>query len=666
MKNWGLLPKENVEGFKEIPTETLEEYLTFISKHKSNAVGWAKTHDILLTPFLPKESPVTTSFLHSKQVFIHNSPEWIRETEALGPIHPKDTKKFPEEETVIEGIFKNLYNAYGCGPVGGFVEYHAGPNRVVHNYRSGGYSLRADSWYLYARSGERDIREFAQGSNRAFTDYTISHWNSDKKILGLYIGDVGSPGTLAQRNRVRDLPMFWQGNGTQYELSTVADMDQSMLDYYFTGYRRAGEILSNFSNAAKNTLTYDKIHWRALLTLKHIAQVYEVTWEPKLREVIYEINNRYMYDPEGMLLLTKQRPYRSTTYKTETDQDTLLLLWQIFKDPLFKEMATSLGYSNWQKASILPPIRGQNRATGYLYRFLWEETKNPQFLADFDYARRRLVADRLVDFATQNVKNICTSQIPRFFKGLPMAMDSVTKTEQDPINNKSSWLSFKSVNLPVSIFFIKPGDNVVGHNQPVSKNETAINILIRKESSASVEHLPKTADKTPTPAQAGGNIIIKPHIILGNQIWSGHDLHTVTERSDGVCNISIPKDAPGGVYEFVINHPGYYSIFTDKHTPLALHSTESWNPLPMNPPVRIYFNVPKDTDKGRIFFEKNTRLFTPNGEAYNDGKEVFGWVEVSKNTSGLWSFESIDPGLVKTENLPGFFSFSDPAFYMEK
>ncbi|MCK9266871.1 hypothetical protein M0P98_08410, partial [bacterium] len=665
MKNWGMSPKEKIEGHDKVSEHLLEKYLNFIVKHKSNAVGWSKTHDILLTPFLSTHNIQQTSFLHSKQVYIHNSPKWVRETEVIGPLHPKDTEKFPEEETVIDGIFWGLYKMWSCGPYGGFIDYHAGPNRIVHGYRSGGYSLRADSWYLYARSGERDLREFAQGSNRVFLDGNISHWNFTDKIMGLLIGSAVSPGKKSERNRVIDLPMHWQGGGLRYELSTVADMEQALLDYYFTGYRRAGDILVNFSNAAKNNLTYEEKHDRVILAMRHLTEAYEFTWEPRLRELIYEINNRYLYDPEGMVLLSKTRPYRSTTYKTETDQDSLLLMWSVFKDPLFKKMAISIGQNNWENMSILPRVRtqSQNRATGLLYYFMWKETKNPVFLSDFDYARRRLVADRLVDINTKKVIVPCTSQIPRFFKGLPLAMDMLSQSDAQ-IETPSSWLAFKVEESPIRIFFVKPGAETLRVDSSAEKNETELNILIRKEGNVSVNQTASKEKKDiPKPSQAGGNIVIKPHISYEGHMWSGHDLHTVIEKSTGVSKAIIPKDAPGGVYELSVNQSGYYSVFSDKHIPIALYAPEGWYPLKMNPPVRTYFNVPKGADKGRIFFEKKTNLFTPNGETYNDGKEVFGWVEIPKNLSGLWGFESVDPGKVKVENIPPFFAIENPKLY---
>ena len=663
MKNWGMLPIENIEGYDQVPGKVLQDYLDFIKNHKSNAAGWAKTHDILLMPFSSSLDTSVTAGLHSKQVFLHVSSKWMRKTEVMGQIHPKDEKKYPAEEAVIDGLFRGLVKMWNGGPFGGFVDYHAGPNRIVHNYRTGGYSLRAESWYLYGRSAEREIREFAQGSNRAFMDNNMAHWNVEDKIQGLFLRSNASKGTLAGRNRISDLPMHWQGIGDQYELSTVVNMDQVLHDYYITGYRRSADILTNFSDAAKKTLTSEKVHWRALLTMRHIAQAYEFTWEPRLRELLYEINEKYVSDPEGDVLLTKRRPYRSTTYKTETDQDSLLLLWDLFRDPLFKEMALAIGQSNWDKASILPPVKGQNRATGFTYYFLWEETGDPSIISGFDYAKRRLVANRLADLSTKDVKMTCTSQIPRFFKGIPLAIDILERAQSE---NKpaSSWIAFKVEKGPARIFLVKPGEKVMGHNLPVSGTETPMKILIRKEGSASVEHLdPRMEDKTPKPAAAGGKVILKPHVVLGNHVWAGHDLNTVTERSNGVTIVNIPKDAPGGTYELVINEVGDYSVFPDSYSPMALYAPEGWIPPRMIPPVPVYFSAGKNGETGRIFFEKGAKLYMPGMKPFRDGETVTGWTEIPGESGGVWCFESVEPGLVKTENLPGFFSMGDPALY---
>ncbi len=668
IKNWGLTPIENMDSFDKVPRKVLEDYISFISKHSINAVGWAKTHELLLSPFTSTDNSASASRLHSGQVFGHVSPEWIRKTGAIGAIHPRDTKNFPLEESVIDRVFWRLVEPLFGGPKGGFIDYHAGPHVLLHSWRSGGYSVRSDSWYLYARSGDREIREFAQGTNRAFLDNNIAHCNAKNKTLGLFVGDDPTPGTARGRNRVRDLPLYWQGTADRYELTTVVNLDQALLDYYLTGYRRAGDIMSNFASAARANLKKDQYSPRIILALRHLMQAYEITWEPRLKELIYEITEHQVYDPDSPVLLSKARPHRSSTYKMETDTDTLIELWNQFHDPLFYRMAKAIGKYAWAEAEtysfMLPNVLpAQNRASGLAGHFLWKETGDPSIVSQFDYSRRRLVA-AVLNSEKEGAAGV--TEIPKYFLGLPMAMDILSRTGGDK-NNPASWLAFNVEKAPISIFFNKPGETrFVNHSHPMPEGETSMELLVRTDGKTSIDYVKgRTENGVLKPWASGSNIILKPYTVMGH-IWAGHDLHTITEKSSGVVKVNIPRDAPGGPYELVLNRPGEYTIFSNLHAPMALYAPEGWIPPVLNPPVKIFFRLPENVKTGRIFLEKETVLFTPEGKAFNEGLKLKGWVELPEDKPGLWSFESIDAGLVKTENLPGFFAMGDPSFYMEK
>ncbi len=666
MKNWGMLPIEKVDSYDKVPRKLLEDYLNFISKHSSNAIGWAKTHYILMTPLTPTSDLSSISFLHSEQVFAHVSPFWIRETRVMGPMHPRDKENFPLAETLIENLFWGKVKQGDGGPVGGFIDYNAGPHWIIHSWRSGSYTIRSDSWYLYVRSADRSIRKFAEGANRAFVDNNIAHWSSPTKVPGLLIEDAEGPGELQARNRKSDLPMYWEGSSKGvYEQATVANYDQILLDYYITGSRRAGDIMASFVQAIKKDLTPTTHHWRVILAVRHLAQAYEFSWDPRIKELIYEITDRWIYDPESAVLLTKARPHRSSTYKMETDGDVFVELYDLFGDRLFYKMAMAIAQYNWDKEAITPPKSpSQNRSTGTLGYFLWEETgNNPSVVARFDYGMRRLVAERLLNQETGEINLTCVSQIPRYFKGLPLAMDVMERTKNQ---KPSSYLAFSVEQSPIKVFITKPGETkFLGHYAAKGPQETSMEILVKKEESASVEHFKgREENGIQKPWVVGNSLILKPHTVL-RYIWMGHDLHKVIDNSFGTTKINIPKDAPGGIYEIDITDKGDYSVFTDKHAPLVLYAPDGWTPSNMNPPVRIYFNVPDEGEKGRIFFEKPTALFTPDGRSFKDGEKLFGWVDIPQDKPGLWSFDSLKTGKVKTENLPGFFTMGNPDFYME-
>ena len=145
--------------------------------------------------------------------------------------------------------------------------------------------------------------------------------------------------------------------------------------------------------------------------------------------------------------------------------------------------------------------------------------------------------------------------------------------------------------------------------------------------------------------------------------WSSHDLYRVTEASGGYALVRIPKDATGGVYEIISDRTGYYAVYADQTVPLAVYAPNGWRPAPMDPPAPVYFRVPDAG--GRIHFEKPAQLFTPSGALFQDGAELSGWVALPGSQPGLWRFESRDPGLVQTQDLPGFFAQGDPASYLE-
>ncbi|HNS32091.1 MAG TPA: hypothetical protein PKN36_03850 [bacterium] len=666
MKNWGMLPKEKIASHYEKNPEALNEYLDFIIKHTNNATGWSKTHDLLLAPFEPASNPGMLSLLHSREVFGHVDPKWIRETKVLGPMHPMDTERFPQEEILIRNMFWGMVKQGAGCEAGGFIDYNVGPTWIIHNLKSGSYTIRSDSWYLYARSADRDLRKFAQGANRVFMDANISHWNGKGKTLGLLVGTPSGPGKQSNRSRKADLPLYWEGESdNNYELTTVFNFDQALIDYYMTGYRRSGDIMENFARAVEENLTVKTKHWRVILAVRHIAQAYEFSWKPRLKELIYELTDRYIYDPESPVLLSKARPHRSSTYKMETDGDVFVELYELLGDRLFHRMAKTIATFEWENKGLVIMNGISNRSTGLLGHFLWEETGNLWIAAEFDHSRRRLVGLRLVDEKEGRVMLPCVSTVPGCFKGLSFAMDVLTRMQEEK-RETSSWITFIADETPVHLFFNKPGETVnPGHNAPLREGETSMNVLIRNMS-AEISGGRKE-NGVLKPWTSGSSVILKPHTVL-RYIFMGHDLHRITEEqrgSSGVVKVNIPKDAPGGVYELELNKKGEYTVLTDKHEPLSLFAPGGWTCPPMNPPVRVYFNVPEKTENGRIFFEKETRLFTPEGEPYQNGEAVFGWVEKLQEKPGLWSFESIDPGKIKTENLPGFFSMGTPDFYME-
>jgi len=138
----------------------VDEYVKKVSAYESNAVGWAKTHELLFAPVEP-QAPIARVAqlcrLHSQPVHAMADPAWICGTRAVAAIHPRDPKRFPRHEKMIDAGVEHeiaLLSAWGDY---GFVDYFAGPHYQTGNPRRYGlsYTLRGDLWLVYARSGSR-------------------------------------------------------------------------------------------------------------------------------------------------------------------------------------------------------------------------------------------------------------------------------------------------------------------------------------------------------------------------------------------------------------------------------------------------------------------------------------------------------------------------------
>jgi len=98
-----------------------------VVENESNAVGWSKTHELLLAPICgaePQSTAARLSQLHSTPVYANVEPLWVWKTEPMGPLYPKDTEGFKEAEQFIAAVF-NYWHKRGHEPgFYGFVDYY--------------------------------------------------------------------------------------------------------------------------------------------------------------------------------------------------------------------------------------------------------------------------------------------------------------------------------------------------------------------------------------------------------------------------------------------------------------------------------------------------------------------------------------------------------------
>ena len=168
-------------------------------KIEHNAVGWAKTHELLLRPLAPNAAPETmaaASAAHSRPVLALADPQWLYDSQAMGPLHPRDPERFPSVEAAIDGAaawWHDRDSRVGRVWIRRLLrrtasELSQGDYANIKRYHWATYGLRPGLWMLYARSGDRGIFELASKNNQSFMDNTFAHWDGPGKTRGLYLG----------------------------------------------------------------------------------------------------------------------------------------------------------------------------------------------------------------------------------------------------------------------------------------------------------------------------------------------------------------------------------------------------------------------------------------------------------------------------------------------
>ncbi len=185
-----------------------------VASVENSAQGTARTHEIWLYPHagaFRAERAADYGATH-REIFAAPDPEYAMRTGVFGPLAAKEAGRFAEAEAAIEDYFHryvtagervfpaNGYIAYGLYPFSA-QPWHQKKDRGnrwypgVHRLsRCLEYNLKRGVWLLYARSGERDYRDYARRYTRLLDDMLFSHVEAPCRPLGwIGSGDFHSP-----------------------------------------------------------------------------------------------------------------------------------------------------------------------------------------------------------------------------------------------------------------------------------------------------------------------------------------------------------------------------------------------------------------------------------------------------------------------------------------
>jgi len=589
-----------------------------VSIAQTNAAGWAKTHELCFAALPARDAETSAArlaALHTTPVYASVDPRWIRRSEAMGPLHPKDVKRFPEVESVIDRLFEALRpRGHETGHYG-FMDYYAGPTYAGGSGLCGAgryrltYGLRSSIWLVYARSGDRAVREFAEGTNKAYLDNYLIHWEAPDKVRGLFTGSGGKP--LSQ------LPFYW-GKGSYPNVSSSTNLDQFLWMYHLTGYRRVKDAVESAAEGLKHDWHATKQNWRVLMVFRMLTQCYGFTWDPELRALAEGTFDAFS-DPQGEVLITKNRPYGSSTYKIGVDVRALIEAWRLFGLPKYRDTARRVSRFLWAGVLGRLPVSYMN-PLGFVGSFLHDECQEPSVAAGLDFSLRRAGTHRA---------GVGASAIASIFESLPYAMSVVAERDREAA---VPYVSYRDYGYPSSVLVSKPRNGI-------------IDLTVR------------------SPGKQLGRQFELRGVKLGTP-W-GQDLHTISQRSRGIGFARIPKDAPAGTYEIVPGSHGEHFVLVGARVPTVLHAPKYWTLPDLAPVQPIYFKLTPECRDAQIFFEGKANLYDPQGKPFGDPEGIAGWVDLPPDRPGLWRFEPLENRLVRGKNFPPFYAMGRPDFYFD-
>jgi len=612
-------------------------FIERLRAYKTNAIGWAKTHQILINPVGPDNAAqvaARASKLHRTPVYAHPDPWWIYQTRAMGPLYPRDRKRFPEVEKAVDAAFRWWLNTDRDWGEFGFVDYFAGPHlsyrgKYVHMFRYAyiTYTLRANIWLVYARSGDRAIREFAAGTTRTYMDGVHAHWEPPQSkrsgiVKGLYRAEHTYFG----------LPFYW-GSRANLEISSSTNFNNYIWLYQLTGYRRAKDCIEEYAQGIKTVWTpaAAKRTSRILALQRLLTQCYGFTWDPDLYDLA-DATTDLFEDREGELLLTKDRPYNSSSYKTQVDIRCLINAWEILGAPRYRDMAMTIA-RHWWNRQLGTSGFGYNIPMALIGNFLYHQTGDPVYAQAVAVSARHCISQYDPETNTFAPRTIQGAHSTSFIFEIGNALDVIARTNADK-GNVASWIGYDDADSETSVLVQKPCYGVA-----------------------------RLHYKAPSPRTPGamGGVRVEP--VKPKDHW-GQDVSRVTQVSTGQGEIRIPKDAPPGAYRVIFPQRGTHYVFANDRLPLVLHAPGYWLPSPVQAPVqRYYFRVPEGGKDCQIFFEGSARLTDPAGQPFRKGQALSGWVNLPAKNGGLWAFEPVDNMTVRVRNVPPFFAVGDPASY---
>ncbi|HEV7278864.1 MAG TPA: hypothetical protein VGN57_01520 [Pirellulaceae bacterium] len=279
-------------------------YYDRLLQSSDDGQGMAKTHEILLHLHQPEEQAwgqrVAEAF--SRPVLALADPQQLYQSEAMGPIAPRDTDRFPKAEGFSEAYFDQYMGVIRSWGDYGFIDYGSGPHVWYRIAKDGplqgrwmpyvarysgqwDYGFHSHLWRMYARSGQRKYLDYAEETNRQRMDLAMVHWDgpnayadTSRGLQGKYRGGFSSSSGLT----------YWGGSSSLHHNSGT-DLRKLYWYYYLRDYRRAHDVAEEYRALVKRVWESDShvafTGTRPFATLSNLGTLYQETGDPTVLKI---------------------------------------------------------------------------------------------------------------------------------------------------------------------------------------------------------------------------------------------------------------------------------------------------------------------------------------------------------------------------------------------
>lgn len=398
----------------------------------TDAAGSARTHD-LLVQLLPADAApaqvASVARLASTPVLAIQDPAWLRDSNAMGPLHPRDPQNFPQIESYIQKYFALVDKRADTTGDYGFLDYGNGPHTYgggprlegrprFYRYYEMDYQWRTVLWQLYARSGDRAIYDYALRYNRHLNDFLFSWWSSKNKPLGamLTTGDG-------------EVPLYWRSRATFWGSQGI-NLNNAFYHFYLSGDRRVldgARAYGDYMAANFDPLTLPN----AVAGANHnpyecLVDLYGATWDERFGTLLRACRERMVDLDTGSGLVNQA--YYGAWYKPH------IRVWVHFKDYLVtgSELARKASEKWFAQMLMYEPINGPGYQNydGIFMNYAWQLTGDPRYaswaaerIARVEYAWRDSVG-KLNDLNQTDGGHLLT-----FLGSAPFALDLISRAK---------------------------------------------------------------------------------------------------------------------------------------------------------------------------------------------------------------------------------------------